>query len=79
MTKDELILGVKEVIRTHRTKFSPQLLDGLVEFYDDFDPYGMRDAFGDLTVQSHREKAKKDIRYVLRTDPEHILNDLQET
>ena len=75
MTKEEMIKEISQ----GKKRFSPELIEELVEFYDEFDPYGVLDFYGCITIKSHREKMKKDIRYLLRNDPEQAIKDIKYT
>lgn len=75
MTKEKMI----EEIGKCKKRFSPELIEELVEFYDEFDPYGVLDFYGDITVKTRREKMKKDIRYLLRNDHIQAIKDIKST
>ena len=73
MTNEKML----EEISKGKKRFSPELIESLVKFYDEFDPYGVLDFYGDISVKSHREKMKKDIRYILKEDPNQVINDIK--
>lgn len=72
MTNEKML----EEIRKGKKRFSPELIESLVEFYDEFDPYGVLDEYGDISVKYRRKRMKRDLRYMLRKEPEYIINDI---
>ena len=72
MTNEKML----EEISKGKKRFSPELIESLVKFYDEFDPYGVLDFYGDISVKSRREKMKTDIRYLLKNDPEQVISDI---
>ena len=73
MTNEKMI----EEVGKCKKRFSPELIESLVKFYDEFDPYGVLDFYGDISVKSHREKMKTDIRYLLKNDPNQVISDIK--
>ena len=74
MTTEEMVAE----IRQGKKRFTAELIEALVDFYDSFDPYGVMEEYGDISIKYRRDRMKKDIRYILRTDPTHVIADLQE-
>lgn len=75
MTPKEIL---KEISCADKQRFSPELVDALVDIYDELDPYGTRDYYGDLSVKSHRERFKKEIRFLLKSERKKVIDDLRD-
>lgn len=73
MTNEKMI----EEVGKCKKRFSPELIESLVKFYDEFDPYGVLDEYGDISVKYRRERMKRDIRYILREDPRQVIKDIK--
>lgn len=78
MTKEDMLKEIRAGVAVNRKRWSANLIESLFQFYDEFDPYGMREEYGDLTVKSHIARAKRDIRYLLNNTPEVTISDLEE-
>ena len=53
------------------------LENALIEFYWEFDPYGIMDNYGHLNDNGVRSALLSDILYVLHHDPETIIEDIK--
>ena len=72
MTHEEMLTAVKSGENT------PELIEALIDFEDDFDPYGVRDYFGDISKKTNRAKLRKEVKYVLKNDPRVYIEQLEE-
>ena len=72
MTEEEMLEGIKSGNHT------PELVEALIEFTDDFDPYGVREAFGDISKKTNRAKLRKEVKYCLKNDPSVLIEELEE-
>lgn len=61
MTNQEMAEAVQN------NNITEELILNLVEFYFDFDPYGIRDEYGDLPEEEMRAKVREEIEYMLLT------------
>ena len=53
------------------------LINALVEFMWDFDPYGILSEYGAIDDEGVREKVAEEVRYRLNEDANLMLNDLK--
>ena len=72
MTEEEMLEGIKSGNHTS------ELVEALIDFSDDFDPYGVREAFGDISKKTNREKLRKEVKYCLKNDPSVLIEELEE-
>ena len=70
MTIPEMITAVKE------NEITDELVNALVEFMWDFDPYGIMDAYGHIDDDGVRGQLIEEVRYCLGSDKEVILENL---
>lgn len=71
MSKEELIKAVK------LGQIEGKTLAELVSFMWDYDPYGIMEAYGDLSNEAKQTAIEQEILYVVRTEP-HILVEMLE-
>ena len=55
------------------------LENALIQFYWDFDPYGIMDNYGHLNDNGVKEALLSDILYMLHNDPNTIIEDIKST
>lgn len=55
------------------------LENALIDFYWDFDPYGIMDNYGHLNDNGVKEALLSDILYMLHNDPNTIIEDIKST
>lgn len=72
MTHEEMLTAVKSGEHTS------ELIEALIDFEDEFDPYGVRDYFGDISKKTNRAKLRKEVKYVLKNDPQIYIEQLEE-
>lgn len=53
------------------------LENALIQFYWDFDPYGIMDNYGHLNDNGVKEALLSDILYMLHNDPNTIIEDIK--
>lgn len=58
-------------------RITPELKENLINFYWNFDPYGIMEEYGHIDDPGTREKVLRDIQYLLDNDRKTILNDLE--
>lgn len=71
MTIPEMITEVKGGVITD------ELINALVEFMWDYDPYGILDEYGHLDDEGVREQLAEEVRYRLTEDVNLMLDDLE--
>lgn len=63
--------------KVRKDEISDRLLDALAEFCYDFDPYGVMDNYGAIDDEGVRDKIKEEITYLLDSDRQELINQLE--
>lgn len=71
MNKAEMIAAIEA------GKITRELKENLIDFYYDFDPYGIIEEYGHIDDPGTRDKVLRDINYLLNNDRKIILSDLE--
>lgn len=67
MTKEEMIQAIKS------GNITDELVEAMVDFTWDFDPYGVLDAWGHPDEPEVRDAMREDVRYTLTNSPNDAL------
>ena len=72
MTKEEMVAAIEA------GNITEELVDALVEYEWDIDPYEVLNNYGHIDDEGVREKMAEDVRYALSHNPQYAMNYLQE-
>ena len=56
---------------------SEELVNALVEFKWNYDPYGVMDAYGHIDDEGVREQMVDEVRYLLDQDPVTLIDEIK--
>jgi len=63
--------------KVRKDQISDRLLDALVEFCYDYDPYGIQDNYGLLDDEGVRDQIKEEVMYVLDSEKDILIDELE--
>lgn len=71
MTHEEMIKRINEGDR------SEELVNALIDFKWDFDPYGVMDAYGHIDDEGVREQMADEVNYLLENEPALLIDEIK--
>ena len=71
MTNEELI---RRILAGDR---SEELINALIEFKWNFDPYGVMDAYGHIDDEGVREQMADEVNYLLDNEPAILVDEIK--
>ena len=60
-----------------RNKWSEELVNALIEFKCDYDPYGVMDAYGHIDDEGVREQMADEVNYLLDNEPAILIEEIK--